>query len=33
MNASVTSNNLGLKGNTSLAEAVMVYEIYYWLNH
>ena len=25
MNASSTSNNLGLKGNTSLAEAVMVY--------
>lgn len=25
MNASPTSNNLGLKGNTSLAEAVMVY--------
>ena len=25
MNASATSNNLGLKGNTSLAEAVMVY--------
>ena len=25
MNASITSNNLGLKGNTSLAEAVMVY--------
>ena len=25
MNASSTSNNLGLKGNTSLGEAVMVY--------
>ena len=25
MNASTTSNNLGLKGNSSLAEAIMVY--------